>query len=177
MSTDEIWIVIFVLSAAVAATLVLRFVSIFRPGLALAQAPQWRAVIAGDTYMVSVFSTDAWTISIALPSGCKSCFVASMRLMSPKPTENRIAQHLSKLDQLGVDLVDFGAHADWIAAEVPFLRAAASSDNAINIARELINLRSTIVAIKPTSDAPRLKDQSPVLSLFHRIFRHHLNQH
>ena len=176
MSLEQYLLLAAALAALIVTALILRFVSISRPALALSQAPQWNGIINGQPFTVDIFSTDAWTVSLSYPPENKTRFIASMRLIQPKLANNRVAQHLSALEKLGADLIDFGVHAEWIAAEVPFLRASISHDNARNIATELIKLKKTIGSEKTSVDAPRPMDLNQVLSLFRRVFRHHLNQ-
>lgn len=192
MNLADIWPIFFALLLLAIVVFVLRFVSIFRPGLALAQAPQWRGIINGEAYNVGVFSTDAWTVALDYPKDYKSRFVASMRLTQPSPPNNQVAKHLNALAACGVDLVDFGVHSDWIAAETPFLRAAMSNENALKVAKQLVLLRKAVkpkdAATKshkvdsPSTSAPTNavaqapSDLSRVLALFHRVFRRHLNR-
>lgn len=86
--------------------------------------PMWRPFLAPDRrgwaddeeYFVEHYSEDAATVSIALDGTP----VFRKEFSRPFLAEDaKTGQALRMLEELGVDYVDVGYHADWVAAEIP----------------------------------------------------------
>lgn len=148
MTIEGIQILGYVIVFTCALAWVLRFASINRPGLLLSQTPEWSGVINNESFRVHVFATDAWSVVLKYPENYVTRFVANMRLEQSNVKNNEIAEILDKLAQRGVDLVDFGVHSNWIAAEVPFIKAALCTDNAAQVAELLRQLKVKMEPIK-----------------------------
>ncbi|NMC62848.1 MAG: hypothetical protein GYA55_06725, partial [SAR324 cluster bacterium] len=104
--------------------------------------PDREGHIDKDKYYVEHYCEDTATVSIEISDKDISRFEMQKPFFHE---DNKIMQSLSNLQNFGVDYMDFGLHADWIAAEVPYcqLRSMKISFDELfkNIAKELLVIR------------------------------------
>lgn len=118
--------------------------------------PMWRSFVMPDRkgyiddeeYFVEHYNEDTSTISVTYPKNLQVRF----EMHAPFSHEEKgIMKSLKALDAAGVDYIDIGYHANWIAAEIPyrnlqFLKIS-YDDFFKKTARELISLRNTLLKI------------------------------